>query len=124
MRVKTKKDRRTRIRLRRSQRLRGTATRPRLAVSRSLAQISVQAIDDLAGRTLVSASSVEPAVKAMFQSGASGSNKVGATVIGRVVAERLLEQGVKQVIFDRGGFLYHGVVKAVADGAREAGLNF
>ena len=124
MRVKTKKDRRNRIRLRQRQRIQGSSTRPRLAVSRSLAHISVQAVDDLAGRTLASASSTEPAVKALLQNGARGSNKAGAQVVGRVAAERLLKNGVKQVVFDRGGFLYHGRVQCVADAAREAGLEF
>ena len=124
MRVKTAKDRRNRIRLRQRQRIHGTGTRPRLAVSRSLANISVQSIDDLAGRTIVSASSTEPAVKAMFKDGAGGGNKSGAAIVGKVVAERLLKQGVKQVVFDRGGFHYHGRVRSVADAAREAGLKF
>ena len=124
MRVKTKKERRNRIRLRQRQRIRGSAARPRLAVSRSLANISVQAIDDLAGRTLASASSTEPAVKALLQDGARGGNKAGAQVVGRVAAERLLKNGVKQVVFDRGGFLYHGRVQSVANAAREAGLEF
>ena len=124
MRVKTKKDRRNRIRLRQRQRICGSLTRPRLAVSRSLAHISVQAVDDLAGRTLASASSTEPAVKALLKNGARGSNKAGARVVGRVAAERLLKNGVRQVVFDRGGFLYHGRVQSVADAAREAGLEF
>ena len=124
MKVKTKKDRRTRVRLRQRQRLSGTSARPRLAVTRSLAHISAQAIDDLAGRTVVSASSTEPSVRAMLQQSARGSNKGGAEVVGKVVAERLLKQGVTQVVFDRGGFLYHGRVRSVADAARAAGLEF
>ena len=124
MKVKTNKDRRNRIRLRQRKRIQGTATRPRLAVSRSLAHISVQVIDDLAGRTLVSTSSTEPSVKAMLQDGARGSNRAGGRVVGKVVAERLIKHGLKQVVFDRGGFLYHGRVKSVADAARKAGLEF
>ena len=124
MKVKTSKDRRNRIRLRQRQRIQGTATRPRLAVSRSLAHISVQVIDDLAGRTLVSASSTEPSVKAMLHDGARGSNRAGGQVVGKVVAERLIKHGLKQVVFDRGGCLYHGRVKSVADAARKAGLEF
>ena len=124
MKVKTIKDRRTRIRLRQRQRIRGTADRPRLAVSRSLTHISAQVIDDLDGRTLVSVSSAEPMVKALFDSGASGGNKAGAQIIGKVVAERLIEAGVRRVVFDRGGFLYHGRVQCVAEAAREAGLEF
>lgn len=124
MRVKTKKDRRTRVRLRQRQRISGTAERPRLAVSRSLAHISVQVIDDRAGRTVASASSAEPAVKARFEDGAGGGNKAGARIVGAIVAERALQEGVKRVVFDRGGFLYHGRVRSVADAAREGGLEF
>ena len=124
MKVKTNKDRRNRIRLRQRQRIQGTATRPRLAVFRSLAHISVQVIDDLAGRTLVSASSTEPSVKAMLKNGARGSNRAGGQIVGKLVAERLIKHGLKQVVFDRGGFLYHGRVKSVADAARKAGLEF
>ncbi|MCE2513416.1 MAG: 50S ribosomal protein L18 [Acidobacteria bacterium] len=122
MKVKTKKDRRERIRLRQRRRLRGTPDRPRLAVVRSLAHISAQAIDDEGGRTLASASSMESNVKAAFADGAGGGNMAGAQVVGRLVAERLLQQGVKRVVFDRGGVLYHGRVRSVADAAREAGL--
>jgi len=124
MRVQTKKDRRTRIRLRQRQRIDGTAERPRLAVTRSLTHISAQVIDDLAGQTLASASSTEPSIKAKFQDGAKGGNKGGAVVIGTIVAERALKEGVKKVVFDRGGFLYHGRVRSVAEAAREAGLEF
>ncbi len=124
MKVKTKKDRRTRVRLRQRQRIAGTSARPRLAVSRSLTHISAQVIDDQQGRTLASASTTEPAVRALFAEGAGGANKAGASTVGKIVAERLLEKGVKQVVFDRGGFLYHGRVRSVADAAREAGLEF
>ena len=124
MKVKTNKDRRTRIRLRQRQRISGTAVQPRLAVSRSLTNISAQVIDDQDGRTLVSASSVEPKVKALFENGARGGNKAGAHVVGTVVAERLIEKGVRRVVFDRGGFLYHGRVRGVAEAARKAGLEF
>ena len=124
MRVQTKKDRRTRIRLRQRQRIDGTAERPRLAVTRSLTHISAQVIDDLAGQTLASASSTEPSIKAKFQDGAKGGNKGGAVMIGTIVAERALKEGVKKVVFDRGGFLYHGRVRSVAEAAREAGLEF
>ncbi len=124
MRVKTKKDRRTRVRLRQRQRISGTAERPRLAVSRSLVHISVQVIDDRAGRTIASASSTEPVVRARFEDGARGGNKAGARIVGSIVAERALKEGVKRVVFDRGGFLYHGRVRSVADAAREGGLEF
>ncbi len=124
MKIKTKTDRRERIKFRLRKRTRGTSERPRMTVFRSLAHISVQVIDDRNGRTLVSASSLEPAVKSAFKAGARGGNRGGAQVIGKTVAERLLGQGVKQVVFDRGGFLYHGRVRAVAEAAREAGLEF
>ena len=124
MKVTTKKARRTRVRLRQRQRIRGTAERPRLAVSRSLEHISAQVIDDQIGRTIASASSVEPALKALLQNGARGGNTAGARVVGKAVAERVIALGVKQVVFDRGGFLYHGRVRNVAEAAREAGLEF
>ncbi len=124
MRVKTKKDRRTRVRLRQRQRISGTPERPRLAVSRSLVHISAQVIDDRAGRTIASASSTEPAVKGRFEEGARGGNRAGARIVGTIVAERALKEGVKRVVFDRGGFLYHGRVRSVAEAAREGGLEF
>ena len=95
-----------------------------MAVFRSRVHISVQVIDDVAARTLVSASSVEPSVKAAFEAGTRGSNKAGAQAVSRTVSERLLSKGIKAVVFDRGGFLYHGRVRAVAEAAREAGLEF
>ena len=124
MKIKTKKDRRRRIQLRSRTRVRGTAERPRLAVFRSVAHIYVQAVDDAAGRTVASASSVEPATKAAFSDGARGGNVKGAKQVGAVIAERLAARGIKQVVFDRGGFLYHGRVRAVAEAARAAGLEF
>lgn len=124
MRVKTKKDRRTRVRLRQRQRTSGTPERPRLAVSRSLAHISAQVIDDRAGRTIASASSTEQAVRGRFEDGARGGNKAGARIVGAIVAERARKEGVTRVVFDRGGFLYHGRVRSVAEAAREGGLDF
>ena len=124
MKIKTKKDRRNRIRLRQRRRISGTATRPRLAVCRSLTHISVQLIDDQAGCTLAAASSLEASVRAKFENGARGGNMAGASVVGRVAAERLLEQGIRQAVFDRGGRLYHGRVRRVAEAARDAGLEF
>jgi large subunit ribosomal protein L18 len=124
MRIKTKKDRRHRIRLRLRKRIVGTVERPRLSVFRSVSNIYAQVIDDRAGATLVSASTAEPAVRAKFAGGERGGNQAGARAIGRIVAERLKEKGITRVVFDRGGFLYHGRVKAVADAAREAGLEF
>ena len=124
MRVKTKKDRRTRVRLRQRQRINGTMERPRLAVSRSLTHISVQVIDDLAGRTLASASSTELEVSKQFTNGARGGNKAGAEIVGAVIAERARQEGVTRVVFDRGGFLYHGRIRSVAEAARKGGLEF
>jgi large subunit ribosomal protein L18 len=98
----------------------GTAERPRLAVFRSNKHITAQVIDDRTGRTLAAASTVE---KDLRQTGGTG-NKAAATSVGRLVAERAKAAGVTSVVFDRGGFLYHGRVAAVADGAREAGLEF
>jgi large subunit ribosomal protein L18 len=124
MRIKTKTDRRERIRLRQRKRIMGTADRPRLAVFRSLSHIYAQVIDDLAGKTLVSASSVEPSLKAKLAGTVRGGNVKGAETIGQAIAERSIEKGIKQVVFDRSGFLYHGRIRAVADAARKAGLQF
>lgn len=124
MKIKTKEDRRTRIRYRLRKRVRGTDARPRLTVYRSVAHIYVQVVDDMTGRTIASASSVEASARSAFGAPAKGGNVAGAQAIGKAIAARLLEKGVKRVVFDRNGFLYHGRVKAVADAAREAGLEF
>jgi large subunit ribosomal protein L18 len=124
MKVKTKQDRRRRISLRQRKKIGGTAARPRLAVFRSLSHITAQVIDDTTGTTVASASSTEPSVKASFADGARGGNVAGAQVIGKLVAERTLEKGITSVVFDRGGFLYHGRVRKVADAARDGGLKF
>ena len=124
MRIKTKEDRRDRIKHRLRKRIAGTEARPRLTVFRSVAHMYVQVVDDASGRTIASASTVEPAVKGALGDKTHGGNIGGAKAIGKTIAERLLEKGVKQVVFDRNGFLYHGRVKAVADAAREAGLEF
>jgi len=97
----------------------GTVERPRLSVYRSLKHISAQIIDDAAGHTLVAASSVEKSV-----GGAMGSNVAAAHEVGRVIAERAKEKGIESVVFDRGGYIYHGRVKGLAEAAREAGLKF
>ncbi len=123
MRIKTKEDRRDRIKHRIRKRVSGSGERPRLTVFRSVAHMFVQVVDDMSGRTIASASSVEPAVKGVLGKG-KGGNIAGAQAIGKAIAERLIEKGVKRVVFDRNGFLYHGRVKAVADAAREAGLEF
>ena len=123
MRIKTKEDRRARIKHRIRKRVLGTDERPRLTVFRSVAHMYVQVVDDTSGRTVAAASTVEPTVKGTLGS-AKGGNIAGATAVGTAIAERLLEKGVKRVVFDRNGFLYHGRVKAVADAARQAGLEF
>ena len=102
----------------------GTKERPRLSVFRSVSHIYAQVIDDLSGQTLVSASSIDPKVKATLGKGLSGGNLKGAEAIGRAIAERSIEKGIKRVVFDRSGFLYHGRIRAVADAARKAGLEF
>ena len=124
MRIKTKEDRRDRIKHRIRKRVLGTEARPRLTVYRSVAHIYVQVVDDMTGRTIASASSVEPSVKSALKKQAEGGNVAGAQAIGKTIAKRLQEKGVTRVVFDRNGFLYHGRVKAVADAAREAGLEF
>ena len=96
----------------------GTAERPRLAVYRSNANISAQIIDDDAGVTLVSASTVEASFDGI------GSNKAAAAKIGEIIAERALAKGITTVVFDRGGYIYHGRVSELAEGAREGGLKF
>jgi large subunit ribosomal protein L18 len=116
---------RNEMRIKRHKRVRknlaGTPDRPRLNVFRSLNQIYVQVIDDNAGHTIASVSTLDEDVKSKIE----GMNKTEqAKVVGNVAAERALGMGIKTVVFDRGGFKYHGRVKAVADGAREAGLEF
>jgi large subunit ribosomal protein L18 len=113
-----KKEIRNRIHRRIRRKLSGTAERPRLAVFRSVAHIYAQVIDDAQGQTLVSASSVDKTGKT------KGGNVAAAKAIGKLVAERAKEKGIKSVVFDRGGYQYHGRVKALADAAREAGLEF
>ncbi len=101
--------------------LAGTAERPRLNVFRSLEHIYVQVIDDENGRTIVSASTVDKNLRADLD---GKTKKEQATMVGKAVAERAQAAGVKQVVFDRGGYLYHGRIRALADGAREGGLEF
>ena len=100
--------------------LSGTTQRPRLAVYRSLEHIYGQIIDDTAGATLVAASDLE----ASLRDGDTGSKSDRAKQVGQLLAERAKEKGITSVVFDRGGFLYHGRIKALADGAREGGLDF
>ena len=101
--------------------VKGTAARPRLAVFRSLNHIYVQLIDDATGRTLVAMDSRSPAFRERL---GSGGNVAAAKIVGELIAQRAKEKGVSEVIFDRGGYQYHGRVKALADAARAAGLKF
>ena len=109
---------RQRIHTRIRRKVRGTTERPRLAIFRSVAHIYAQVIDDAKGVTIVAASSSEKG------STATGGNVAAAKEIGKRVAERAKEKGITRIVFDRGGYLYHGRVKALADAAREAGLEF
>ncbi len=111
--------RRRHLRIRRV--IRGTQDRPRLSVFRSLAHIYAQVIDDLAGRTLVAASTLDPEIRAQAT---SAKKSDAGRMVGKLLARRAQERGVRRVVFDRGGYLYHGRVKAVAEGAREGGLEF
>ena len=128
-----KKKIRSRVHKRIRQKLRGTAERPRLAVFRSVAHIYAQVIDDAQGKTLVAASSVakdaKPARaaksgKTTKTSKTSGGNVAAAMAIGKLVAERAKQKGIAKVVFDRGGYPYHGRIKALAEAARAAGLEF
>ncbi|MBI1908696.1 MAG: 50S ribosomal protein L18 [Deltaproteobacteria bacterium] len=121
-------------RLRRKERIRkkvsGSAERPRLSVYRSLSNIFAQLIDDQAGRTILAASTLSKDFKGGSPKGASPKNKKdagnlkGAKLLGTLVAKKAKAQGIERVVFDRGGFLFHGRIKAFADGAREGGLKF
>jgi large subunit ribosomal protein L18 len=124
MKIHTKDDRRRRIALRQRKRIAGSSERPRLNVFRSVAHIYAQVIDDMTGQTIVSASSVDASLKGTFDKGVRGGNLKGAEAIGKAIAQRSIEKGIKRVVFDRGGFLYHGRIRAVADAARKAGLEF
>ncbi len=116
---------RQKARLKRKKRIRkkisGTTRRPRLCVFRSARHIYAQVIDDVSGQTLACASSVESAFK---KEGKFESKVAAAVFVGKLVGQRTLEKGIGEVVFDRNGFLYHGRVKAVSEGAREAGLKF
>ena len=116
----TKNEKRGHVHERIRKKMQGTAERPRLNVYRSLNHIYVQVIDDLHGQTLVSASTAE----GKKEDRRTGGNVAAAKAIGKTIAERAKAKGVSQVVFDRGGYIYHGRVKALADAAREAGLKF
>ena len=111
--------RRKHVRVRKK--INGTPARPRLCVFRSNTNIYAQIIDDTTGNTLVSASTLEKEVKAKL---AYGGNKEGAACVGKLIAERALEKKITEVVFDRGGYIFHGRVAALAEAAREAGLTF
>jgi large subunit ribosomal protein L18 len=120
-----KLDPKVKSRIKRKRRIRkkilGTSERPRLSVFRSSRHIYAQLIDDSSGRTMIAASTLDPSVR---DQGGFDNKIAAATHIGKLVAERALEKGIAKVVFDRNGFLYHGRVKALSDGAREAGLKF
>jgi large subunit ribosomal protein L18 len=124
MKIRTREDRRDRIKLRLRKRIVGSAERPRLTVFRGATHMYVQAVDDATGQTVAAASTVEPTMKAKMGGKVRGGNLAGAQLVGQVIAERLIEKGLKKAVFDRNGFLYHGRVKAVAEAARKAGLEF
>jgi large subunit ribosomal protein L18 len=121
MRVRDRKQRRVRIKRRYRGAVRGTAERPRLSVYRSLRHVYAQVIDDDSGVTLASASTLEKEAAGGLK---TTGNREAGTFLGKLIAERAKEHGVESVVFDRGGFRYHGVIRAIADGAREAGLKF
>lgn len=116
---KTRRDVRHAVHKRIRNRLHGTAERPRLAVFRSLNHIYAQVIDDATGATIVSAATTEGEFK-----GRSGGNIAAAKEIGKLIADRAQKKGVSSVVFDRGGYIYHGRVKSLAEAAREGGLQF
>jgi large subunit ribosomal protein L18 len=120
--MQRKRERRERAHLRVRSRVRGTAERPRLAVYKSLKYIYAQVIDDQRGTTLVAATSADPEIKSQLTG--SAATQAAAKLVGQVVAERAKAKGIDQVVFDRGGYIYHGNVKAVAEAAREKGLQF
>lgn len=121
-RVKRKRYRRNRAHQRIRSRVQGTSERPRLAVFKSLKHIYAQVIDDSAGRTLAQASTRDEEVRSKLES--AGKHVEAAKAVGAAVAERAKARGIESVVFDRGGYIYHGKVKALADAAREQGLRF
>jgi large subunit ribosomal protein L18 len=122
MKAQERTEARRRVRIRVRQKVKGSAERPRLAVFKSGRHIYAQVIDDAAGRTVAHASSLDPGLKK--EAAATGANVESAKRVGRLVAERAKEKGVARVVFDRGGYIYHGKVRALAEAAREGGLEF
>ena len=121
--MKKKRERRERAHLRIRQRVRGSAERPRLSVYKSLKFIYAQVIDDDRGHTIAAASSADPDIRQQLE-GKAASNQKAAKLVGEAIAARAKEKGIDKVVFDRGGYVYHGNVKALADSAREKGLQF
>jgi large subunit ribosomal protein L18 len=120
----TKEAARVRRHVRVRGKINGTPQRPRLVVHRSLQHIYAQVIDDVAGTTLAAASTNEPAFREQASAEIKGGNIAGAKVVGTLIAQRARDKGIDMVVFDRGGYPYHGRVKALAEGAREGGLVF
>ena len=116
---KSRSEARTKRHLRVRKKISGTAERPRLAVFRSEKNIYAQVIDDVAGNTLVSASTLDKDFSSKV-----GSNKEAAKLVGEIIAKKAIEKGIKEVVFDRGGYVYHGRIQELAEGARTAGLEF
>ncbi len=121
-RIKRKRHRRKRAHLRVRHRVRGSEQRPRLAVYKSVKHVYAQVIDDRRGHTLAQASSLDPQIREALGDGSATVDV--ATRVGQTLAERAREQGIDKVVFDRGGYVYHGKVKALAEAARESGLEF
>lgn len=121
-RIKRKRHRRKRAQMRVRNRIRGSEERPRLAVFKSVKHVYAQIIDDRRGHTLAQASSLDPQIRESLDGGSATVDV--ATRVGQALAERAKEQGIDKVVFDRGGYVYHGKVKALAEAARESGLEF
>ncbi|HSW35083.1 MAG TPA: 50S ribosomal protein L18 [Candidatus Limnocylindrales bacterium] len=121
LKVESRRNSRKRRHRRVRKKISGTSMRPRLNVFRSSRHIYAQVINDQSGETMVAASSLEPQLRSVL---ASGGNRTAARKVGELLAQRAVERGIKDVVFDRGGYLYHGRVKELADAAREAGLIF
>jgi large subunit ribosomal protein L18 len=121
MKAQARVEARRQVRVRIRRKIKGSTERPRLAVFKSGRHIYAQVIDDATGRTLAHASSLDPNVRGEARPGA---NVAGARRVGQLVAERAKQKGIARVVFDRGGYIYHGKVKALADAAREGGLEF
>src|SRR5690554_1446533 len=120
----SRREARVKRHLRLRKKVTGNAERPRLSVFKSLRHIYAQIIDDTAGKTILCASTLEPEIKKQTDKAKSGGNVEGAKIVGEIIAERALANGIKKVVFDRGGNIYHGRVAALAEAARKKGLDF